>query len=66
MNMTKVSPVPKSLQRYNSCKKLTVKSLCFNGGLVLDGGIAVQFNLGTSAEFEIDPEGALRNIILPV
>ncbi|XP_035743987.1 NAD kinase 2, mitochondrial-like [Vespa mandarinia] len=66
MNMTKVFPVPKSLQRYNFCKKLTVKSLCFNGGLVLDGGIAVQFNLGTTAEFEIDPEGALRNIILPI
>lgn len=35
-----------------------------NGGLVLDGGIAIQFNLGTTAEFKIDPEGALRSIIL--
>lgn len=66
MMVTKVLPVPKTLQRYNICKKLTVKSLCLDGGLVLDGGIAVQFNLGTSAEFEIEPEGALRNLILPI
>lgn len=66
MMVTKVLPVPKTLQRYNICKKLTVKSLCFDGGLVLDGGIAVQFNLGTSAEFEIEPEAALRNLILPI
>ncbi|KAK2582624.1 hypothetical protein KPH14_004907 [Odynerus spinipes] len=38
---TEVWPVPKCLQRYSSCKKLTVKSLCLDGGLVLDGGIAL-------------------------
>lgn len=62
---TNVWRVPKSLQRYNSCKKLTVKSLCYDGALVLDGGIGIQFNLGTTAEFEIDPKGALRHIVLP-
>ncbi|KAL2717679.1 stAR-related lipid transfer protein 3 isoform X2 [Vespula squamosa] len=61
MNVTNVFQVPKNLEQDNFCKKLTVRSLCFNGGLVLDGGIAVQFNLGTTAEFKIDPEGALRS-----
>lgn len=61
---TDVWPVPKCLQRYNSCKKITIRSLCSDGGLVLDSGIAVKFNLGTTAEFEIDPNGALRSIVL--
>lgn len=64
LNVTKGFQAQKSLERFNFCKKLTIRSLCMNGGLVLDGGIAVQFNLGTTAEFKIDPEGALRSIIL--
>ncbi|KAM0732961.1 NAD kinase 2, mitochondrial [Formica fusca] len=47
------------------CKKITVRSQCFDAGLVLDGGIAVSFNFGTIAEIETFPEDSLRTIILP-
>ncbi|KAL6442326.1 hypothetical protein ACFW04_002527 [Cataglyphis niger] len=47
------------------CKKITVRSQCFDAGLVLDGGIAVPFNFGTIAEIETFPEDSLRSIILP-
>lgn len=49
-----------SLQSRGFCKKLTIRSQCYDAGIVLDGGIAVPFNFGTTAVMEIRPEYALR------
>ncbi|XP_031827339.1 NAD kinase 2, mitochondrial isoform X2 [Nomia melanderi] len=58
-------PVPKCLNPRGFCKKLTVRSQCFDAGLVLDGGIAVPFNFGATAVMETHPEDSLRSLILP-
>ena len=46
------------------CKKLTVRSQLYEGGLVIDGGIFIHFNVGTTAILETRKENALRNIVL--
>lgn len=58
-------PMPKSIHPRGFCDKLTVRSQCYDGGLVIDGGIAVRFNVGTTAVLEAREEDALRNIVLP-
>lgn len=65
MIMTEVWPVPKTLPPYGSCHKFTARSQCFDAGLVLDGGIAVPFNFGTTAVMEVHPEDSLRTLTLP-
>ncbi|XP_046735775.1 NAD kinase 2, mitochondrial [Diprion similis] len=57
-------PLPKGIQPRGYCKKLIIRSHCFDAGLVLDGGIAVPFNDGTIAVMEIHPEDSLRTIML--
>ncbi|XP_012535091.1 NAD kinase 2, mitochondrial [Monomorium pharaonis] len=64
MIMNNVVPIPKDVHTRGFCKKVTVKSQCFDAGLVLDGGIAVPFNFGTIAELETFPEDSLRTITL--
>ncbi|XP_018403344.1 PREDICTED: NAD kinase 2, mitochondrial [Cyphomyrmex costatus] len=64
MIMTNAIPVPKDVHTRGFCRKATVKSQCFDAGLVLDGGIAVPFNFGSIAEIETFPEDSLRTIIL--
>ncbi|GAB1864219.1 NAD kinase 2, mitochondrial [Camponotus japonicus] len=65
MIVTDAMLVSKRIYPRGFCKKITVRSQCFDAGLVLDGGIAVPFNLGTIAEIETFPEDSLRTIILP-
>lgn len=57
--------IPKRIYPRGFCKKITVRSECFDAGLVVDGGIAVPFNFGTIAEIETFPEDSLRTITLP-
>ncbi|EZA56110.1 hypothetical protein DMN91_010211 [Ooceraea biroi] len=57
--------VPALVPPRGFCKKVLVKSQCFDAGLVLDGGIAVPFNFGTTAKIETFPEDSLRTINLP-
>lgn len=64
MITTNVIAVPKDMHTRGFCKKATVKSQCFDAGIVLDGGIAIPFNFGTIAEIETFPEDSLRTIIL--
>lgn len=65
MIMTDAVSVPKRIYPRGFCKRITVRSECFDAGLVLDGGIAVPFNFGTIAEIETFPEDSLRTITLP-
>lgn len=65
MIMTDAVPIPKNVSPRGFCKKVVVKSQCFDAGLVLDGGIAVSFNFGTTAQIESFPEDSLRTITLP-
>lgn len=65
MIVTNVISVPKDVNTRGFCNKATVKSECFDAGLVFDGGIAVPFNFGTIAEIETFPEDSLRTITLP-
>ncbi|XP_011874939.1 PREDICTED: NAD kinase 2, mitochondrial [Vollenhovia emeryi] len=64
MIVTDAVPVPKDVHTRGFCRKATVKSQCFDAGLVLDGGIATPFNFGTIAEIETCPEDSLRTITL--
>lgn len=55
---------PNGIKSENFCEKFTIRSQCYDGGLFIDGGIAVNFNAGTTAVLEILKEDALRSIIL--
>lgn len=55
-----VWPVPKGITPRGHCKKIAVKSQCYDAGLVLDGGIAVPFTFGTTAVLDTHPDDALR------
>lgn len=65
MIVTNVWPVPKTMQTRGCCNKLIVRSQCYDAGLVVDGGIAVPFNYGTTAVLETYPEDSLRALTLP-
>ncbi|XP_076658719.1 NAD kinase 2, mitochondrial isoform X2 [Halictus rubicundus] len=65
MIVTDIWPVPKCLNPRGFCKKVTVRSQCFDAGLVLDGGIAVPFNFGVTVVLEMYPEDSLRTFVLP-
>ncbi|XP_024946702.1 NAD kinase 2, mitochondrial isoform X2 [Cephus cinctus] len=65
MIVTNTWQTSKDIQPRGYCNKLTIRSQCFDAGLVLDGGIAVPFNDGTIAVLEVHPEDALRTIVLP-
>ncbi|XP_076298142.1 NAD kinase 2, mitochondrial isoform X2 [Lasioglossum baleicum] len=64
MIVSDIWPVPKCLNSRGFCKKLTVRSQCFDGSLVLDGGIAVPFNFGVTVLLEMHPEDSLRSLVL--
>ncbi|XP_043288662.1 NAD kinase 2, mitochondrial isoform X2 [Venturia canescens] len=57
-------PLPKTIAPRDFCTTMTVQSQCYDADLVLDGGIGVPFNVGTTAYLTIDPEDALRTIVL--
>ena len=57
-------PLPKNMHPRGFCMRVTVRSLCHDSGLVLDGGISVPFPMGTIAVLETHPEDSLRNIVL--
>lgn len=57
-------PKPIPCPERQMCHKIKVRSYGFNAGLVLDGGLSLPFNDGASAVLEIQPEYALKNIIL--
>nr|XP_012144689.1 PREDICTED: NAD kinase 2, mitochondrial [Megachile rotundata] len=65
MIVTNIWPVPKTMQTRGFCNKLIVRSQCYDAGLVVDGGIAVPFNFGTTAVLETHPEDSLRSFTLP-
>lgn len=65
MIVSDIWPVPKCLNPRGFCKKLTVRSQCFDGSLVLDGGIAVPFKFGVTVVLEMHPEDSLRSLVLP-
>lgn len=57
-------PLPESIHPRGFCKELKIRSQCSDGGLVIDGGIAVHFNVGTTAKLETLEQDTLRNIVL--
>ena len=57
-------PLSNDIRPRGFCDKLTVRSQCYDGGLVIDGGIGVRFNTGTTAIFETLDQDTLRNIVL--
>ncbi|XP_034939622.1 NAD kinase 2, mitochondrial isoform X2 [Chelonus insularis] len=57
--------LPKTLKTRAYCNKLTIRSHCYDGGLVFDGGVGVPFNIGTIATLETSDTDALRTIKLP-
>ncbi|XP_057334344.1 NAD kinase 2, mitochondrial [Microplitis mediator] len=58
-------PLPKTIKPRAFCNRLTIRSQCYDAGLVLDGGIGVPFNIGSIAILETHPDDALRTIKLP-
>ncbi|KAH0534241.1 NAD kinase 2, mitochondrial [Cotesia glomerata] len=63
--LNEIWPLPKTMKPRGFCNRLTIRSHCYDGGLVLDGGIGVPFNIGTIALLETNPDDALRTIKLP-
>lgn len=57
-------PVPQFLHPRGFCTKFTVRSQCFDASLVVDGGIAMPFNFGTTAVLKILPEDSLQVLTL--
>ena len=57
-------PKPKDLQESQICRKIKLKSLGFDVGLILDGSLSLPFNYGTEALFEVRSEDALKTVIL--
>lgn len=58
-----VWPQPKGIQPRGFASKLTIKSCCYDAGLVIDGGLSFSFNDGTIAVLEVYPEDALRTVV---
>ncbi|GLV39633.1 uncharacterized protein CBL_08300 [Carabus blaptoides fortunei] len=58
-----VWPQPKGIQPRGFASKLTIKSCCYDAGLVIDGGLSFSFNDGTIAMLEVYPEDALRTVV---
>ncbi|OAD54597.1 NAD kinase domain-containing protein 1 [Eufriesea mexicana] len=65
MIVTDIWPTPKYIHPRGFCNKLTIRSQCFDASIVIDGGIAVPFNFGTTAVLEVYPEDSLQALILP-
>jgi len=59
-----VWPDPKGLSPRGFANKIEVKSRCFDGGLVIDGGVFVKLNEGTTATLEVYTSDALRTVKL--
>jgi NAD+ kinase len=59
-----VWPDPKGLKPRGFANKIEVKSRCFEGGIVVDGGVFFEFNEGTAATLEIHNSDALRTVKL--
>lgn len=60
--MNDIWPLPKTIKPREFCKVLTIRSQCYDAGLVFDGGIGIPFNVGTVAVLETHPEDTLRTI----
>ncbi|PSN42116.1 hypothetical protein C0J52_02968 [Blattella germanica] len=59
-----VWPDPKGLKPRGFAKRIEVTSRCFDGGLVVDGGVFFGFNGGSKAILEIHEADSLRSIQL--
>ncbi|KAJ4432136.1 hypothetical protein ANN_20752 [Periplaneta americana] len=59
-----VWPDPKGLEPRGYANRIEVKSRCFDGGLVVDGGVFFKFNEGTTATLEVHDCDALRTVKL--
>ncbi|XP_017778885.1 PREDICTED: NAD kinase 2, mitochondrial [Nicrophorus vespilloides] len=57
-----VWPQPKGIKSRGFASKVKVKSNCFDACLVIDGGVSFEFNDGTIAILEINPDDALRTV----
>ena len=59
-----VWPDPKGLSPRGFANKIEVKSRCFDGGLVIDGGVFIKFNAGTTATLEVCASDTLQTVKL--
>ncbi|XP_065167672.1 NAD kinase 2, mitochondrial-like isoform X2 [Atheta coriaria] len=59
-----VWPQPKGIKSRGFIRELKVKSNCLDACLVIDGGVSFDFNDGTLAILQIQPEDALRTVIM--
>ncbi|GFG40876.1 hypothetical protein Cfor_08906 [Coptotermes formosanus] len=59
-----VWPDPKGLAPRGFANKIEVTSRCFDGGLVIDGGVFIRFDEGTTATLEVYTSDALRTVKL--
>ncbi|KAI4498438.1 hypothetical protein M0802_006373 [Mischocyttarus mexicanus] len=57
-------PKPKSSPERRMCRKVKVVSHGFDASLVIDGGVTLPFNDGTTAVFEIHSEDCLKNFLV--
>ncbi|XP_011501082.1 PREDICTED: NAD kinase 2, mitochondrial [Ceratosolen solmsi marchali] len=58
-------PLPTHINYRGFCDELTVRSQCYEGGLVIDGGVVAHFNLGTTAILQCLEDDQLCSIIFP-
>ncbi|KAF2881591.1 hypothetical protein ILUMI_24583 [Ignelater luminosus] len=58
-----VWPQPKGIKSRGFASTIKVKSKCLDACLVVDGGVAVPFNDGSTVILEIKPEDCLRTVI---
>lgn len=58
-----VWPQPKGIKSRGFASIIKVKSKCVDACLVVDGGVAVPFNDGSTVILEIKPEDCLRTVI---
>lgn len=57
-----VWPNPKGLQDRGYVRELSVKSMCYDGYMVVDGSVCFPFKDGAYVTLQIYPEDALRTV----